>query len=107
MDKEYSQDHDLLIEIKTKIGNLGDEVRLMRDDTKERLKGLEASKVGIEEFRNFKLELAKDDLRFETEIKDLKKTDEELREQVERALKYIYLGMGGLAVVQIMIGFIK
>ena len=101
-----TDDHDLLIEIKTKVMNLTDEMRLMRDDTRERLKALETSKVGVEEFRAFKLELAKEDLRVENSVKDLRIMDQSLEKKIDTALRYIYMAMGGLAVLQIVIGLL-
>ena len=103
----HMQDHDLLIEIKTKVIGLTDEMRLMRDDTKQKVKDLDTSKLNISEHNNFKLELAKEALRVDAELKGLREEDEDLRKEIEKANRYIYMAIGGLAVIQVVIAFVK
>lgn len=54
---ERSNDHDLLIEIKTKLSSVIDEMRLMRDDTKEKVKTLEVNKVEVKDFNEYKVNI--------------------------------------------------
>lgn len=52
---EHSKDHDLLIEIKTEMKNLKEEVRLMRDNSKDQIKELQIGKLDTRDFNDFKL----------------------------------------------------
>ncbi len=106
MNENHTGDHDLLIEIKTKVMNLTDEVRLMRDDTKEKIKGLETNKLDLNEFRNFKLELSKDDLRLEGEMKDMRAEISVIKSDIEKVFKYMYMAMGALAIIQIVMAYL-
>jgi hypothetical protein len=49
-----TNDHDLLIEIKTNLSNLTGEMKLLRDDTKDRLSNVEKNKVERSDFIEYK-----------------------------------------------------
>ncbi len=66
---EHSADHDLLIEIKTKLTNVIEEMRLMRDDTKEQVKNLYATKVNQADFNEYKAVAITDSTRKDIELK--------------------------------------
>lgn len=97
---ETSNDHDLLITIKEKISNIGDEMRLLRDGTNERLKSVEQNMVNKADFIEYKILAEKNlnEVRSDLE-KRLVKAEDNIT-TINRNM-YIIIGMGIIAQIAI------
>lgn len=104
--QEVSSDHDLLIEIKTKVNGLTDEVRLMRDDTKREIKEIQATKVNVSEFNEHKLQHAKDDIENANRLEKIDKRFETNESKIDNVLRNMYIAVGALIVIQILLPYI-
>ena len=51
-----TSDHDLLIELRTEVRGMREDIKQFNDDTKERLGGLDARKLEKDEFGRFLIE---------------------------------------------------
>ena len=82
---EPRTDHDILIRVEGKVENLTDEMRLLRDGTKDNIKELQDKKVDKETFKTL-VELVTNQGR-----------------QIETLKRLVYIGVGGVIVIQFFI----
>lgn len=102
-------DHDNIITLIEKVSNLTDEVRLMRDGTKDDIKALQLGKVDRTEFQQYK----DDNERIRKEkIDDFTKSDLAFKEEMEKQnkkvdylLKVVYIGLGALGIIELVAPF--
>jgi hypothetical protein len=62
-------DHDLLIRVDQKVGNVIDEMRLMRDDTSRRLNAVEENKLNKNEYNEYRVQAQASLIDLEARIK--------------------------------------
>lgn len=79
-------DHDILIRVETKLESLTDEVRLMRDGTKEQITTLFATKL--------------DKKTYEAESKNTSDAIEKHDRQIGRLTWLVYIGVGIILTLQ-------
>lgn len=100
MEEPRDNDHDLLIRVDTKLGNLIDEFRLLRDDVSRRLLAVERGKLDKDEFNTYKTEREKDEVKnnilITNDIAALKRSN-------SRMVVYLAAIAGGLSVLQFLI----
>lgn len=89
---QNQSDHDLLVVLNERVANVVEEMRLLRDDSSTRLKRVEDSKLDKIEFEKYLIQ--------ET------KKEEELLRNISFLTKTVYIGIGGLAVIEFVLQFI-
>jgi hypothetical protein len=86
------KDHDLLIELKTEMKGLRQDVRSLTDNTAGQIRDLQREKLNRQDF-----------LEYETESKSQAKDHEERIRTLERAF---WRGIGALAIIQMTAQFL-
>ena len=86
-----SQDHDLLIELRTEMRGLREDFKSMADDTKERIVSLENNKLNKDTFATFTMQYEKDKTTMQNSLSYL--------------TKYFWIAWGGITVLELIIGY--
>lgn len=98
-------DHDLLITIKEKISNIGDELRLLRDGTNERLKNVEINKLDRAEFLEFKSSLKESTVEKQVDADKALATVcalvEDNKKDIKVLFRYVYIIIGVGIILQL------
>jgi hypothetical protein len=116
-----NNDHDLLIRLDQKVGNLVDEMRLMRDDTARRLNVVEENKVNKSDFNearvqnqralieldaNIKATMLERSLNRDKQIESLNKRMDLIEDTVKSLSRYVYIGVGISMAISALISFV-
>lgn len=89
---ENKTDHDILIRVESKVESLTDEVRLMRDGTKEDISKLYNQKVEVTVFNEFK--------------NDVINQNRENDSRFQKNERLIYIGFGIVITLEFVIGLL-
>lgn len=96
-------DHDNIITLIANVKTLTDEIRLLRDDTKEDIKDLKRDKLDKSEFAGYKTDIETDRREHR---EDLDSRLAGLSRKVDFATKVIYIGLGAVGIIQFVIPLI-
>lgn len=91
MEPQQSQDHDLLIELRTEMRGLRTDFKAMADDTKERITRLEEKKLDKDDFQEF--------------LTDYKLDRDKKQKSIDFLMKWFWIAWGAVVLLQILIGY--
>ena len=104
------QDHDNIITLIANVKTLTEEVRLMRDSTKDDIKALQANKLDRTEFLEYKVGVA---VERKEKIADFEKSEKGLQTQLDAQAKQLsmlirayFIGLGVLGTIEFVMPFV-
>lgn len=110
MTAETSNDHDNIITLIANVKTLTEEVRLMRDTTRDDIKALQTGKLDRSEFLEFKSANAQER---KEKIGDVEKAEKELNDKIaahqktlDMLVRAYFLGLGALGIIELVVPFV-
>lgn len=104
------QDHDNIVTLLANVKTLTEEVRGIRDDTKEDVRDLQSQKLDIKEYNDFKVTLAKEAVSRDAEItRQFKEAETERNGQTKKLDKVwngYLVGVTLLGVIEFIMPFV-
>lgn len=106
----HASDHDNIVTLIEKVSNLTEEVRLMRDGTKDDIRDLQENKLDRREYQDFKNELDRDRKErsdaVDKKFSELAQTQSEQGKQVATNSRLIWMGLGAIAALNLLLKFL-
>jgi hypothetical protein len=105
-EKLPSNDHDLLITLNVRVQDLIDTIKAMDGTLSREIGGLKASKVDKDIYAAHCAETDKNVETINKEFATIWKKSDEHSADIKNLTKYLWLGMGALAIIQFLAPFI-